>query len=391
MPGSIVTDNSGARPYYIYGGNLLDREKYTSVVNTTYGPKRYFSSIDTEVYFGERLIEEMVAFDFIIEEKKMPIFGYNNFTPKRMMIGQKVIQGSFAINFTRTFDLYYLFQEEIKDSIYANKYEATQFYCSDDNRAIFDKSFDITLSYGEGYAEGSYNSCTQTLVGVQITSYRQAFDTSGEPILDMYTFVAKDLLVESSTAPAVKEEKIETPTSGTNTDKGTGPEAYYMANRHNSEEQRASNYYAEHKNDTPIPICIDVAPAFAPTTSAYKITSPVELANEELLSSFSVESFKVVITDKKLKDFVSKLKKPVTVANVTYSLKKDSSNGTVMPYYTVTLPNGVGNAINKYFENTDAKYIDCEIRFDYNVKRDGISVGDPITKQTRIYSEKGIR
>lgn len=197
MPGNVVTDNSGARPYYIYGGNLLDREKYTSVVNTTYGPKRYFSSIDTEVYFGERLIEEMVAFDFIIEEKKMPIFGYNNFTPKRMMIGQKVIQGSFAINFTRTFDLYYLFQEEIKDSIYANKYEATQFYCSDDNRAIFDKSFDITLSYGEGYAEGSYNSCTQTLVGVQITSYRQAFDTSGEPILDMYTFTAKDLVLNT--------------------------------------------------------------------------------------------------------------------------------------------------------------------------------------------------
>lgn len=390
MPGSIVTDNSGARPYYIYGGNLLDREKYTSVVNTTYGPKRYFSSIDTEVYFGERLIEEMVAFDFIIEEKKMPIFGYNNFTPKRMMIGQKVIQGSFAINFTRTFDLYYLFQEEIKDSIYANKYEATQFYCSDDNRAIFDKSFDITLSYGEGYAEGSYNSCTQTLVGVQITSYRQAFDTSGEPILDMYTFVAKDLLVESSTAPAVKEEEIKPPIAEPDTNKGTGPEDYYMANELDSAEQRASNYYAEHKSDTPIPICIDLSPVFTSLTSGYKITSKVLLANKEL-SNFSVESFKITITDKKLKDFVSKLKKPVNVTNVTYSLKKDSSNGSVIPYYTVTLPNGVGNAINKYFEDTDAKYIDCEIKFDYDVKRDGVSIGDPITKQTKIYSEKGIR
>lgn len=390
MPGSIVTDNSGARPYYIYGGNLLDREKYTSVVNTTYGPKRYFSSIDTEVYFGERLIEEMVAFDFIIEEKKMPIFGYNNFTPKRMIVGQKIIQGSFAINFTRTFDLYYLFQEEIADSIYTNAYEATQFYCSDDNRAIFDKSFDITLSYGEGYAEGSYNSCTQTLVGVQITSYRQAFDTSGEPILDMYTFVAKDLLIESSTAPAIKEEDKKPQIADTETDKGTGPEDYYIANELNSEEQRASNYYVEHKSDTPIPVCIDLSPAFIHLTSTYKITSKVVLANKEL-SNFSVESFKVTITDKKLKDFVSKLKKPVNVTNVTYSLKKDSSNGSVIPYYTVTLPNGVGNAINKYFEDTNAKYIDCEIKFDYDVKRDGVSIGDPITKQTKIYSEKGIR
>ena len=387
-----------ARASYVYGGQntigtyTINRERYTSVVDTAYGLRRYFSSIDTEVYFGERIIDDMVAFDFIINENKMPLFGYNNFTAQRMITGQKTIQGSFAINFTQTFDLVRLLEsDEIAESLYHNVYEdIIQSACPDNNNPLFKKSFDITLSYGEGKGQGSYASCFQTLVGCQITSYRQAFDTSGEPILDMYTFVAKDLLIESSTAPAVEEEKIKTPTSGTNTDKATGPEAYYMANELNSEEQRASNYYAEHKSDTPIPVCIDLSPIFTPLTSAYKITSKVVLANKEL-SNFSVESFKVVITDKKLKDFVSKLKKPVNVTNVTYSLKKDSSNGAVIPYYTVTLPNGVGNAINKYFEDTNAKYIDCEIRFDYNVKRDSVSIGDPITKQTRIYSEKGIR
>lgn len=188
-----------ARPYYVYGGNLLDREKYTSVVNTTYGTKRYFSSIDTEVYFGEKLIDDMVAFDFTIQENKMPLFGYNNFTAKRMITGQKIIQGTFAINFTRTFELVYYFMDgTIQDSLYSSDYEKAQFYCADDNRAIFDKIFDITLSYGEGWGEGSYNSCTQTLMGCQITSYKQAFDTSGEPILDMYTFIAKDLIVQSA-------------------------------------------------------------------------------------------------------------------------------------------------------------------------------------------------
>lgn len=389
MPGSTVTDNSGARPYYIYGGNLLDREKYTSVVNTTYGPKRYFSSIDTEVYFGERLIEEMVAFDFIIEEKKMPIFGYNNFTPKRMMVGQKIIQGSFAINFTRTFDLYYLFQEEIADSIYTNAYEATQFYCSDDNRAIFDKSFDITLSYGEGYAEGSYNSCTQTLVGVQITSYRQAFDTSGEPILDMYTFVAKDLIVESSVSTSPVEQGTLPPTSPTDTDKEQGPESYYIANALNSTEKRASDYYTAHKNETPIPVCIDIAPVFT-LTDDYKITSYVRLYNEEL-SNFSVDGFKITIADKKLNNYASKLKAPVKVANVSYNLKRDSKNGSVMFYYTVTLPRGVGNAINKYFENTNADYVSCSIELKYSAKRNGDSVGHTIPHETRLYFGNSIR
>lgn len=190
-----------AAPYYTYGTNLLNREKYTSTVETAfpdiYGSnvRRYFSSIDTEVYFGDLLIDEMVAFDFMVDEKKIPIFGYNTFTPKRMIVGQKTIQGSFAINFTRTFNMQYIL-DSIEDSLYANAYEEAQFYCSADNAALYGKGFDITLSYGDHKGEQSYNSCSQTLVGCYITSYRQAFDTSGEPILDMYTFIAKDLIVQ---------------------------------------------------------------------------------------------------------------------------------------------------------------------------------------------------
>ena len=190
-----------AAPYYTYGTNLLNREKYTSTISTEfpdiYGSnvRRYFSSIDTDVYFGDLLIDEMVAFDFMIEEKKVPIYGYNTFVPKRIIVGQKTIQGSFAINFTRTFNMQYIL-DNIEESLYANAYEEAQFYCSEDNAALFGKGFDITLSYGDDKGAQSYNSCSQTLVGCYITSYRQAFDTSGEPILDMYTFIAKDLIVQ---------------------------------------------------------------------------------------------------------------------------------------------------------------------------------------------------
>ena len=192
-------------PYYLYGGNLLNREKYTSVVKTAYGVRRYFSSIDTDVYFGNKRMDEMVAFDFIIDEKKIPIYGYNNFSPKRIITGQKTIQGSFAINFTQTFSLKNII-DGLDESIYASQYEETQFYCGDDNQALFGKGFDITLSYGDAKGEGSYNACTQTLVGCYITSYRQAFDTSGEPILDMYTFIAKDLILNTDVSMEVIPE-----------------------------------------------------------------------------------------------------------------------------------------------------------------------------------------
>ena len=223
-----------ARPYYTYGTNLLNREAYTSTVNTTYGIRRYFSSIDTDVYFGNQIIDEMVAFDFVLEENKMPIFGYNNFAPKRMIIGRKNIQGSFAINFTQTFSLKTLI-DGLDESLYASEYEEPQFYCEGDN-ALFGKGFDITLSYGEAKDGGSYNACTQTLVGCYITSYRQAFDTSGEPILDMYTFIAKDLLIttdstsstSSGSTDKIADNKVDPPPKG--------PDSHMFANEYVPEE-----------------------------------------------------------------------------------------------------------------------------------------------------------
>ena len=276
-----------AAPYYTYGGNLLNREKYTSVVNTTYGTRRYFSSIDTDVYFGNTLIDEMVAFDFMIDEKKIPIYGYNNFTPKRIITGQKTIQGSFAINFTQTFNLK-LIIDGLEDSIYHNKYEETQFFCGDDNQALFGKGFDITLSYGDHKGEGSYNSCTQTLVGCYITSYRQAFDTSGEPILDMYTFIAKDLVLNtdlSMETPAVEEDN--------KTDNSTTTEQYAFEHYEVSDD---FDHLLSFSTENPNTLCIWVNPEYNYDFDGVQAISSMVMAVNEGVELKDV-SVKVEITD----------------------------------------------------------------------------------------------
>ena len=212
--------------YYTYDSNLRDRNKFTSTVETTFGTRRYFSSLDTEVYFGAQQIDEIVAIDFAISEPKLPIYGYNSFYPNRVVNGRRTVQGTFAINFTHTMYLLNILNS-IDDSIFANDYEALVYYCPEEdttglgigNSAIFNKRFDITISYGYAKTEGmqTYNSCYQTLVGVQIVDYRQALDTEGNPILDMYSFIAKDIRYqEASSDPGDEIPPVKGPEDGIN-------------------------------------------------------------------------------------------------------------------------------------------------------------------------------
>ena len=203
--------------YYTYEGNLRDRNKFTSTVNTTFGTRRYFSSLDSEIYFGAEQVDEIVAFDFTISEPKLPIYGFNSFYANRIVSGRRQIQGTFAINFTGPFYILNILSR-IDDSVMkaaythvgtdtAVDYESLVYRCEGEdstglgigNSAVFKKIFDITLSYGYGKSDNrTYNGCYQTLVGVQIVDYRQALDTEGNPILDMYSFIAKDLRFSES-------------------------------------------------------------------------------------------------------------------------------------------------------------------------------------------------
>ena len=351
-----------ARPYYVYGGNLLNREKYTSVVNTAYGERRYFSSIDTDVYFGDLLIDEMVAFDFVIEEKKIPIFGYNNFVPKRIITGQKVIQGSFAINFTRSYDMHYIL-ENVADSLYANDYEEAQFYCSDDNAAIFGKGFDITISYGEDKETQSYNSCTQTLVGCYITSYRQAFDTSGEPILDMYTFIAKDLIVQMSEAIEEEESGVGDTVTGTEFDKEpesvSKSEPYKVAN--NAIQKEVDELY-NYCNEHPSTLGIFIHPQYVYKEG--KSTVELYVCSCQHFNNLKVNSATITITDIALPG--------------SYSFKLTKVKEKIYHYTELTGTNvNVGKKMAKLFSDGTVTELECTVYMDVNDGKENHSIEYP--------------
>lgn len=188
-----------ASNYYTYGTNLRNKEFFTSTVTSTSNSiKRYFSNIDAEIYFGNTLMEDIYEFQFSVEEKKLPIYSYNKFIPDIIVPGQRIVQGSFALNFT---DGAYLRNvlSNIDDSILNTSYfDEEKYNPSSDNRntALYNKNFDITISYGDYKSDSpTYNATSQTICGVQINSNGKAFSAeSGNPILEVYSFIAKDFI-----------------------------------------------------------------------------------------------------------------------------------------------------------------------------------------------------
>ncbi len=231
------------KPYFTHGVNLAasDRDLVTSTTMYSGQLKRYFSSLDAEVFIGGERILDIVRLDFSYEEKKMPFYGFNSFWPSRIFVGQKIIQGTFAINFTEPGYIAKLLQK-IEGSAAQDSASLVGQTCSLENSPLFGKAFDILVGYGGfnveneasfrnthqilegvmslvgqtcslensplfgkafdilvGYGgfnvenEASFRNTHQILEGVMINGYSQILDTSGEPVMEVYSFIAKNL------------------------------------------------------------------------------------------------------------------------------------------------------------------------------------------------------
>lgn len=198
--------------YYKYSANMNDRTYFTSVVTNSAGKdKRYFSNVESEIYFGDKEIDDIYQFQFSIDEKILPIYGYNCYYASELVSGQRLVQGQFVVNYTNG-QLVKTILGEIEDSVYhtilEDKYHPGGGSILD---PMYNKSFDIMIGYGyyNIQEKETYNATCQTIIGAKINGMQKVIDSTGQPIMEVYTFTAKDFIEEniSEVTPGDSNEK----------------------------------------------------------------------------------------------------------------------------------------------------------------------------------------
>lgn len=162
--------------------------------------KRYFSSLDSEIYIGETYIDTVVQITWAVEQAVMPIFGYNSYVFDDLAVGARQVSGSFIINFTKSRFLYDILKNisgVSRSSLYtssdindSSKLEWTSTFAKE-HMSAWDKSFNIRIGYGDQTQSGTSTSLIQ-LHCVQITGCQQVIGIDGSPIGEVYSFIAKD-------------------------------------------------------------------------------------------------------------------------------------------------------------------------------------------------------
>ena len=190
-----------AANYYKYNANMNDRTYFTSVIVDTAGnAKRYFSNVESEIYFGDKEMDDLYQFEFSIDEKVLPIYGYNCYYATELVSEQRIVQGQFVVNFTDN-QLIKSTLGSIDDSIYKENNGGEYLPGGDLHHAIYDKEFDIMIGYGyyDMKDKQTYNATSQTILGAKISGMHKIMDTTGQPLMEVYTFIAKDFVEENIT------------------------------------------------------------------------------------------------------------------------------------------------------------------------------------------------
>lgn len=197
---------SNSRPS---GQTLLERPNITTVVN---GNKRYFSSLDAEIFVGGCFIDEITSITWSIQQQTMPLYGYNSYTFDDVAVGTRLVTGQFSVNYLQSDFLSNLvnsssFISTDRKLYGADKKVQTDF--TDDFRKRlsipkWDRGFDIVIGFGDhskNYSTMSTNmyETYEVLDCCVITGSMIQMDYTGAPIQEIYTFIARDIKYKTAT------------------------------------------------------------------------------------------------------------------------------------------------------------------------------------------------
>lgn len=188
---------------YSDGTRLGDRTVFSHTVDG----KRYFSSLDAEIYFGETYIDEIVQITWSVEQATMPLFGYNSYTFDDIAIGARQVSGSFVVNFTKSGFMYDVLRnvQAVNRATFLTESEAEykldwNSHFDKEHSASWNKSFNIRVGYGDYTKKGQHTTMI-VIHCVQLTGCQQVLSSDGGVIGEVYSFIAKDIRYEMETLP----------------------------------------------------------------------------------------------------------------------------------------------------------------------------------------------
>jgi hypothetical protein len=222
---------------------------------TTSRNTNYFSGADVRIYFGDMWIDEITELQYTLTENVMPIYGYASHTFDKVARGNRIIQGSFAINFkevgylqtvlnslssymkkdpAKVDEKFFTNQKEVtilgekykdhfrnipaeyvikdfetlaqsyenriwgEDPSHSAKQKKTSYFYGNDeaDNSLKDKGFNILIGFGGLSINNKmslYHNTIQSILGVQLTQVSTRVDPSGQPVQEIYSFIAKDI------------------------------------------------------------------------------------------------------------------------------------------------------------------------------------------------------
>lgn len=179
-----------------------------TIVNKVDG-KRYYSSLDAEIFFGSIYIDEITSIIWNMNQQVLPIYGYNSYTFDDLATGTRMVQGQFATNFIQSAYLQNIQNNKafvkVARTLYNNEKIKTSAFTSEYrkqlNLPIWDKGFDIVIAFGDhgkkiSNLKQNEQAAYVILDCVQITGSSSMLDVSGEPVQEIYTFIARDMRVQ---------------------------------------------------------------------------------------------------------------------------------------------------------------------------------------------------
>lgn len=174
--------------------------------------KRYYSSIDAELYFGNEYVEDIADIQWSLEQQSLPIFGFNSYTADTIHVGSRLVSGTFSIRFTSPNYLFKLLETAAKqNAIYGMSSYIIPTHdrvlgevkgaldasvkgevAGTNKKELWPQTFDIDIVYGKP-ARG-LKEVHVVLEGVRILHVVSGASISNPtPLTETYQFVAKDI------------------------------------------------------------------------------------------------------------------------------------------------------------------------------------------------------